>query len=865
MLSVLNSNFNKYNIKYILSSVDSRAFRPEGPQLVDFEKGDWVYIPEITKKLLDLLNKGKVLILKGKTATGKSVLTRYIGYHVLKSQKNTVYYFDFIDLDFKEKVDILNKLDDVSNKFLNEKYEIENKSPLLIFENIHDPELNDKSLGKDRFYRSIKALEGKIKIFLTTRSEVIRIDWIEEENKINLDEDSSLNHEIITGIIKKFNSKRIKDCGSFFEWKISEIPENLWLIGWNLRLINELKIANFDVDDLKNNERLRQNIEAYYSTLFSKHRSRRELIRITLLIISVLSRFETYTEEEFILHQIQFYFKSISNLNFENEEIKKILNLLSESKEIEQKSRFDEDSLMETNFYRIPHIKLAEYLYKYFSSNRMRNFLEKVLERYFKDGKNLIILGYNLWHQKEHKLAFKCFKFTKRIENAIKLFTRKGFCQFRISNERIVEMHLEKNKLRSIPFEIKIFEYLDSLNIVDNKVGEIQNLESLSGLKKLGLQNNEITEIKGLSQLNRLEELDLSANKIKEIKSLANLKYLKSLDLSLNVIKEIKELDNLTRLEELYISYNKIKEIKGLDRLKNLRDLDLDQNKIKEIKRLDKNVKLEELSIRDNEIETIKGLNNLKNLKILDLTNNKITEISGLHLLFNLTKLLLLLNQITKIDNLENNVNLRILNLSGNYIESIDGMKNLNKIRELDLSFNNINEIKTLKYCPEIEILDLSVNSLHNVKPLKYLKNLRSLAFSDNIIKDINHIKKLVQLNELFLGGNNITNIKFLQNFPHLQNLGIGNIEVRNLNSLKSLKYLRRLIIQDIKMIKGIEEYLNITDVFLSQKELTASDIDILRKLPNLVEVHFAEDSYIDKPSVSIISNYGQKIRLNYS
>ncbi len=862
--SVLNDNFNKYNIKLILSATETRAFRTSGPHIIDFEEGNWVYVPEITKELIELVHKGKILMLGGKPATGKSVIVRYIGYNAFKEQKNTVYYFDFINLDFREKSDILNKLDDISNKFLDENYKTDKKTPIMIFENVHDPELNDRDLGKKRLYHSLKALEGKIKICITTREKLTRLDWVEKEYKINLDEELSLNHEIFDGILDLFNSKRVKDDKPIIEWGKSEEPENLWLIAWNLRWINELKIEDFNFKDFKNLKKIRKNIEAYYDAVFSKHKSQRELIRIIILVISVFSRFEIYLEEEFILQRIKYYFQNIPNLNLNSEKLKKVLILLSESKEIEQKLSYGKNSSISTFSYRISHIKLAEFLYDNFSTNEMKGRLEKVFERYFKDGKKLLDLGYNLWLQKKPEFAFRCFKFTKTIETAIRLFIRNGFCEFRISENQIVELYLEGNNLIKIPVEIELFQNLDSLIIRDNEIEEVQYLESLSELKNLDLSDNKIAEIKGLSMLIKLEVLDLGINKIKEIKSLVHLKNLKSLGLSHNKIKEIKGLDKLIHLEKLFIANNKIKEISGLEKLKNLKVLDIEEAKIKEIKGLEKCFNLEELSIRDNKIEEIKGLDNLRNLKKLNLTNNKIGEIKGTKYLFSLTELLLSFNYITKVKNLENNNNLQILALSNNCIKSIEGLNYLTKIKELDLSSNDIREVKVLKHYRQMEELDLGDNDLHKIKTLKHLKNLRILDLSFNSIKHIRYFNKLVKLDKLFLGSNKITSIKPLRHLHHLHTLSLTSNPVKNIKHVKSLKYLKVLGPPDLKMIKGIEGFLNITDLILEQKELTTSDTEILKKLPALRGVILHDNSHTDKIREPIINVSGHEIEIYY-
>ena len=114
-----------------------------------------------------------------------------------------------------------------------------------------------------------------------------------------------------------------------------------------------------------------------------------------------------------------------------------------------------------------------------------------------------------------------------------------------------------------------------------------QEIERLTGLKKLKLDSNEITELPdSIAQLNNLTRLDLRNNEITEIPdSIAQLNNLTQLDLDNNQITEIPDsIGKLTNLTELYLRSNEITEIPdSIAQLTNLKGLVLENNPIQNV------------------------------------------------------------------------------------------------------------------------------------------------------------------------------------------------------------------------------------------------------------------------------------------
>ncbi|MEG4014609.1 MULTISPECIES: leucine-rich repeat domain-containing protein [unclassified Microcoleus] len=126
--------------------------------------------------------------------------------------------------------------------------------------------------------------------------------------------------------------------------------------------------------------------------------------------------------------------------------------------------------------------------------------------------------------------------------------------------------------------------------------------QKLSLLTDLFLIDNNIGDIKPLASLTNLTVLILIGNKISDIKPLESLTNLKHLVLSNNQISDIKPLESLTNLKELGLNNNQISDIKPLESLTDLTVLNLDSNQIRDIKPLHSLTKLTRLNIMGNPI-----------------------------------------------------------------------------------------------------------------------------------------------------------------------------------------------------------------------------------------------------------------------
>ncbi len=385
------SYFNRYRFERIFNAPEPKPFRPTGPEICDFEKGFWVYIPEKAREICKKAQSGELILLTGKPATGKTVIARYIGFDSIKKSYTNVFYVDFLNLDFGNKQEVIKNFQEIVE------HETDHlPKTLFIFENLHDPDLQRLDFGTKSLSNTLKILEGKIHCILTTREnlqETNDFDWIEIDNIIKLNHELELNKEIIQGILEKYR-RRFPEASKDFKWEQKDAPENLWLLGCMLKVFNRPTLPK---------EGIRKEFKQYYKNLTSPRNARitSQHILIVLLILSVISQYETFIEKQFIKN---YGIKKFPNLS--EEDLEDILQLLVDIEEI---------SLLQGLFtlrleYRIPHSKLAQFLLNYYVDDQIKKLLNQILDDYIEHGKNVIELGYNLALVKEYEKAIECFK-----------------------------------------------------------------------------------------------------------------------------------------------------------------------------------------------------------------------------------------------------------------------------------------------------------------------------------------------------------------------------------------------------------------------------------------------------------------------
>ncbi len=144
--------------------------------------------------------------------------------------------------------------------------------------------------------------------------------------------------------------------------------------------------------------------------------------------------------------------------------------------------------------------------------------------------------------------------------------------------KQIEKLDVSDSELAVIPPELGLLEGLTQLFMSHNRIGKIENLDSLLNLTTLNLNGNTIVQIENLGNLSNLTTLNLEYNRIVQIENLGNLSNLIRLYLRGNRVGQIENLDKLTRLASLDLACNKIRKVERLDKLSALSKLCLSFN-----------------------------------------------------------------------------------------------------------------------------------------------------------------------------------------------------------------------------------------------------------------------------------------------
>lgn len=178
--------------------------------------------------------------------------------------------------------------------------------------------------------------------------------------------------------------------------------------------------------------------------------------------------------------------------------------------------------------------------------------------------------------------------------------------------DTVTELTITNREIEKIS-GIEKFNKLEKLNLLYNKINDVEPLKNLTNLKILYLWSNQISNIEPLKDLINLNELDLGKNQIRNIDAIKQLTNLRGLCLGGNKLKgNIDELKNLTNLRYLYLVGNEIDNIDGIANLTNLDELYLAQNSISNIKVIEDQIEILEndkfsINLQNIEMEASSG------------------------------------------------------------------------------------------------------------------------------------------------------------------------------------------------------------------------------------------------------------------
>lgn len=202
-----------------------------------------------------------------------------------------------------------------------------------------------------------------------------------------------------------------------------------------------------------------------------------------------------------------------------------------------------------------------------------------------------------------------------------------------------IQLEMRKNLIHDLKpaFPDALAKNLVILDLFDNKIRKIPAnfFDNFTSLMKLDLSYNQIKKIENLSQLApTLCELYLVENRLKEVDGLDSLVNLRLLELGGNKIRDVANgLDALVNLEELWLGKNKISNLgSSFHKLRSLKRLSLQANRLTAISAENfptgANPALEELYFGENALTAIDHVSELHSMKIIDYSMNPIRVIN---------------------------------------------------------------------------------------------------------------------------------------------------------------------------------------------------------------------------------------------
>lgn len=131
-----------------------------------------------------------------------------------------------------------------------------------------------------------------------------------------------------------------------------------------------------------------------------------------------------------------------------------------------------------------------------------------------------------------------------------------------ITFKSMTNANFSYNQLMDIDQSIQLLPNLESLNLENNKIKDVQFLTSLTKLKHLNLSANQFMDIENLElKLCKIVSLDLSQNYLTSLKGFSKLYSLETLDVKSNRITDVTEVKHIAKLpclENLILTGNPV-------------------------------------------------------------------------------------------------------------------------------------------------------------------------------------------------------------------------------------------------------------------------------------------------------------------
>jgi internalin A len=355
---------------------------------------------------------------------------------------------------------------------------------------------------------------------------------------------------------------------------------------------------------------------------------------------------------------------------------------------------------------------------------------------------------------------------------------------------------------------------LDTLDLSNNRIGDLAPLSSLTNLRLLVLSQNSIRDLSPLTPLTQLQTLDFDNNFVSDLAPLRSLRSLRQLNFDNNLVRDIAPLTSLPLLQRIELSGNPLERSsfavlrqRGVEVTYYTQALTISDERLEEGIRsaIDKDIgpleeedflKVRALTVR-GAVESLRGIEHLHNLEVLTVRGSRavlndlsplfdLTGLREVHVIsapvFNLrplrelrslTRLRVVFGNLQHLEGIENMFELRELSVAVNQIVDIRPLNRVLRLQTLDLSSNVISDLTSLGRLRGVTQLNISSNQIEDLSPLIRMTSLATLRISNNQIKDLSPLLEIESLEVLHLGNNPFSETSRNEHIPALRAQGV--------------------------------------------------------------------------------------------
>lgn len=215
---------------------------------------------------------------------------------------------------------------------------------------------------------------------------------------------------------------------------------------------------------------------------------------------------------------------------------------------------------------------------------------------------------------------------------------------------------------------LQYFHKLTMLNCVDNPIGTLPSLDSMTAITAIWAEKCQLTTLPKINHLTALKTLVVKNNLLTSLPSLTGLVNLEYLDCSRNQLIALPSLNGLSVLQKMYCYENQLTQLPDLSSQINLQVLDCFNNKLTALPSLASNSLLEILKCHTNFIAELPALNALSNLKELSVHSNRLSTIPDLSGNMQLENIDVSKNKLFAISNLSSHSQLASVKMHNNQL-----------------------------------------------------------------------------------------------------------------------------------------------------------------------------------------------------